>query len=107
MDNYFLTFIDQYPVDEDSSTTEKKADSYLLSVIPSVIYPIETRKYLRIQQNFANSVWNISHNLDLYPVVTIADLLGELIYADIQYADSNNIIINFTLPMSGYVTLVG
>ena len=57
------------------------------------------------EQLLASSVWNINHNLNRYPSVTIIDSGGNIIYCDIQYLDKNNIRITFNSEFGGYAYL--
>ena len=47
------------------------------------------------------SVWNIQHNLNKYPSVTIVDTANTVIYAEITYSDLNNLTITFSSSVTG------
>lgn len=53
------------------------------------------------KQTTAAIQWDIYHNLDKYPSVTIVDSAGTQVYGDISYVDSNHLIITFTSEFGG------
>ena len=44
-------------------------------------------------QGTASSVWEINHNLNKYPAVSVVDSAGNEIIAEVRYTDLNNITI--------------
>ena len=46
-------------------------------------------------------VWEIEHNLDKYPSVTVVDSGGSVVVGEIVYIDKNNIRITFASAFSG------
>lgn len=52
-------------------------------------------------QNTAADVWEIEHNLNRYPSVTVVDSAGSVVVGDVQYLDSNNIRCYFRGAFSG------
>lgn len=61
---------------------------------------INDKNYVHNQIVASNS-WEIQHNLDKYPSVSIVDSGNNLVIGEIKYIDSNNIIITFTAVFSG------
>lgn len=53
------------------------------------------------QQAVASDRWEIQHNLDKFPSATIVDSAGTEVIGDLQYVDSNNIIITFSSSFTG------
>lgn len=53
-------------------------------------------------QTGAASVWTVAHNLGKYPSVMVSDSGGNVVIGDLDYTDSNNVIITFTATFSGY-----
>lgn len=53
------------------------------------------------QQVIAATVWNIPHNLDKYPSVTIVQPSGEEVIGDVQYVNTNNVAVYFSAPTAG------
>ena len=61
--------------------------------------PGETTTFV---QSSASLEWNITHNLDKFPAVTVIDDTdNDVVFGDISYTNSNNLIINFSAPFSG------
>lgn len=60
--------------------------------------------YIHVQSQ-ASSTWNVTHNLNKYPSVTIVDSAETEVIGDVQYIDSNNLTITFTAAFSGKVYL--
>ena len=52
-------------------------------------------------QTTVATTWAIAHNLGDYPSVTVVDPAGHVMTADVEYVDDNNVLITFTLPVSG------
>ena len=52
-------------------------------------------------QQVASNEWVIQHNRDEYPSVTIVDSGGNTVVGDVQYVDSNNLIVRFSAIFSG------
>lgn len=79
-----------------------------------IIQPDKTLKYIgsggddksfEFTQATAASVWNIKHNMNKYPSVSIVDSGGNIIYGDVEYIDLNNCVCHFSAPFSGKVYL--
>lgn len=47
------------------------------------------------------SEWVITHNLGVFPSVTVLDSTGEVVEGDISYVDSNTVILTFANPFGG------
>ncbi len=56
--------------------------------------------YIHEQPNPSN-VWEINHNLDAFPTVTIVDSLNRLILCEFVYIDRNNIQVLFNALVAG------
>ena len=75
-----------------------------------IIQPDKTLKYIgsggddksfEFTQATAANVWNIKHNMNKYPSVSIVDSGGNIIYGDVEYIDLNNCVCHFSAPFSG------
>lgn len=60
-----------------------------------------TDKHYRHSQTSSSAEWNIIHNLDKYPSVTVVDSGYTVVYGNIDYISKNEIKITFTDPFSG------
>lgn len=47
----------------------------------------------------------VNHSLQKYPSVTVINSAGDHVVATVQYVDINNLIVQFTNPFSGRLTL--
>jgi hypothetical protein len=47
------------------------------------------------------AVWTINHNLGAFPSVTLTDQLGNTMLAQIQYVNSNQVVVTFSQPVAG------
>lgn len=65
---------------------------------------INDKNYLHIQ-NTASNIWEINHNLNKYPAVTVVDSAGNEVVGDIEYIDVNNLIMYFKGAFKGKATL--
>lgn len=52
-------------------------------------------------QAVADSVWEVQHNLNKYPSITIVDSADNVVIGDVVYIDMNNVIITFAASFSG------
>ena len=57
-------------------------------------------------QSIASTTWVINHNLNRHPSVTIMDASNTIIVGDITNTSLNQLIINFSIPVSGSAYLV-
>ena len=48
-----------------------------------------------------SATWNITHNLDKFPSVSVADTANQLMYGDTEYINENSLTITFSAPFSG------
>ena len=90
--------------------TDSSADAY-------IIQPDKTLKHLgpessgagdksfTFTQATAERKWEIAHNMGKYPSVTVADSAGSEVVGEVQYVDSNNVILLFASPFSGVAYL--
>lgn len=66
---------------------------------------IETDKNFEFVQSTPSASWNINHNLDKRPSITIIDSGNNQVIGDIIYVDNDNVTINFSAAFSGTATL--
>ena len=52
-------------------------------------------------QAISSDIWEITHNLNKYPAVTVVDSGGSVVIGEIVYIDKNNIRITFASAFSG------
>jgi hypothetical protein len=59
----------------------------------------------RYEQQSESATWNINHNLGYHPAITIQDYGQNTIEGSIEYIDSTDVILTFSVPVSGYAYL--
>lgn len=52
-------------------------------------------------QGSASDTWNITHNLNFYPNVTVQDSGGTIVEGEINYTTRNTLIVTFSSAFSG------
>lgn len=57
------------------------------------------------QQLIPATVWTIVHNLGKYPSVTVIDSAGTEVEGDVQFTDTNTIVITFSSAFAGKASL--
>lgn len=60
-----------------------------------------TDKAFVYNQDTLSDTWNIEHNLNKFPSATVVDTGGNAVYGDCIYTDKDNLVIKFSLPVSG------
>ena len=53
------------------------------------------------RQDMLSKVWAVEHNMNKYPSVTIVDSGDNVLYAEVEYIDKNNLEIRFVASTSG------
>jgi hypothetical protein len=79
---------------DDRYYTETEIDDTISSLIE------QTTTYLH-NQSTTSDIWNIEHNLDKYPSVTVVDSGGSVVEGEVDYIDRNNITLAFSGAFSG------
>nr|DAO19807.1 MAG TPA: hypothetical protein [Caudoviricetes sp.] len=52
-------------------------------------------------QSVASATWEIQHDMDKYPAVTVVDTGGNVVVGEVVYNDQNKITITFSAAFSG------
>lgn len=58
------------------------------------------KNYVYVQSS-ASNIWNINHNLDKFPSVTVVDTAGTVVIGETIYKNSSTIVVKFSAPFSG------
>lgn len=58
-------------------------------------------KHYKHVQGVSSAVWNINHEMDKYPSVTVKDSAGSTVIGEVTYTDLNNLTITFSGSFSG------
>ena len=62
-------------------------------------------KTYRHSQSSPSVVWQVTHFLGKYPSVSVTDSSGSEVEGEVQYIDSNNLLLTFSAPFAGYADL--
>ena len=52
-------------------------------------------------QTSASSSWDISHNLNKFPAVSVVDSAGNIVMGDVQHLTNKRVLITFNATFSG------
>lgn len=99
-------------------TPEDQANKAIdFSVINDTVYPsvkavedrlnsasITDKNYVH-DQGADSATWNITHNLNKHPSVTVRDTSSRIVEGEVTYVDNNSLTIEFNAPFSGTATL--
>lgn len=58
-------------------------------------------KFFKFVQSVPSSIWEIEHNLNKNPSVTVVDSAENVVIGDVEYINSNKLIIRFISGFSG------
>lgn len=53
------------------------------------------------EQGIPSDTWQITHNLDKHPSVTVVDTADNVIYPAVQYIDNNSCVVTFNAATKG------
>jgi len=76
-------------------------DSYNDTTYVGITETLAGDKHFTHNQSSASATWSITHNLAKFPAVSVVDSGKNVVVGDVQYVDSNSIIVNFTASFSG------
>lgn len=62
--------------------------------------PSSDKNYLHIQ-DVASDTWNITHNLNKFPSVTVVDSGNSEVIGDVVHVDLNNLVVKFNGAFTG------
>ena len=61
---------------------------------------VNDKNFVYVQATSSN-IWEITHDLNKYPAVTVVDSGGSVVIGEIVYIDKNNVRITFASAFSG------
>jgi hypothetical protein len=71
--------------------------------ILNLVYPAATRHVHT--QGTAATTWTINHSLGGYPSVMVVDSAKTVVYGEINYTNTSQVVVNFSSAFSGYAYL--
>lgn len=81
-----------------ASITGTSPAQILNLVIPAVSRHVHT-------QGTPSMTWNINHSLTGYPSVMVVDSAKTVVYGEVNYLSTSQIVVNFSTAFSGYAYL--
>lgn len=66
-----------------------------------VLDPSMADKFLVFEQGIAADVWEIQHNLNKRPSVSVVDSAENVITAEVEYIDNNNVVVRMNGATTG------
>lgn len=81
-------------------TNPEQATITITKLNAASLVDVYERAYIHTQAAPALQ-WTVSHNLNKYPSVSIVDSSNEEVIGEVEYVDTNNLIVKFTAPFSG------
>jgi hypothetical protein len=69
----------------------------------NLVYPAATRHVHT--QGTAVTTWTINHSLGGYPSVMVVDSAKTVVYGEINYVSTSQVVVNFSSAFSGYAYL--
>lgn len=65
---------------------------------------ILTSRYVHTQGT-VSSTWTINHTLGGFPSVSVVDSAKTVVFGEVQYVSSSQVVVTFSAPFSGYAYL--
>jgi hypothetical protein len=88
-------------------TTATNASASITGVAPNqvlnLVYPTSTRHIHT--QGTVSTAWTINHALGGYPSVTIVDSAKTVVFGEVNYISTTQVVVNFTSAFSGFAYL--
>ena len=89
------------------TVTVGEASASITGVAPNqvlnLVYPVAARHVHT--QGTASTSWSITHALGGYPSVTIVDSAKTVVYGEVSYTSTSQVVVNFSSAFSGYAYL--
>lgn len=88
-------------------TTGDSASASITGISPNqilnLVYPKATRHVHT--QGTAAATWTITHGLGGYPSVMVVDSAKTVVYGEVTYTSTTQVVVNFSSAFSGYAYL--
>ena len=80
--------------------------NYITDSLIEILSQLQTRiadltKTYVFEQAIPSATWEIQHNLNKHPSVTVVDSGGDQVLTDVNYVNANKIILQFSAAFSG------
>lgn len=77
------------------STDVQVGHTHTNKLLLDSITEIVSDKFYVFEQNIASKEWNVEHNLNKYPSITVVDSAGSVVVGDVIYTSLNSVHIFF------------
>ena len=77
------------------STDVQVGHTHTNKLLLDSITEIVSDKFYVFEQNIASKEWNVEHNLNKYPSITVVDSAGSVVVGDVIYTSLNSAVIFF------------
>jgi hypothetical protein len=88
-------------------TVAQTASATITGISPNqvlnLVYPVAARHVHT--QGTATTTWTINHALGGYPSVTVVDSAKTVVFGEVNYVSTSQVVVNFTSAFSGYAYL--
>lgn len=88
-------------------STGESASASITGISPNqilnLVYPRASRHVHT--QGTASSTWTINHDLGGYPSVMVVDSAKTVVFGEISYTSTSQVVVNFSSAFSGYAYL--
>lgn len=81
--------------------TDERVEYAITTAVTQAVEQVKEKSGFVYSQSTVSAVWNITHDLDVYPSVTVVDSGGNLVIGDVRYTGPNTLTIRFSAPFSG------
>lgn len=82
------------------SINDNATKNFTISEIGNFVVSNYKNTYVHTQST-ASDTWVIPHNKGFFPSVTLVDGSNNVIYSDVSYQDQNEVVVTFSVPVSG------
>ena len=94
------TAISNQPIKQGQMFISSNGDKIYFDPTDDKRFVVEDKTFVYTQQTASND-WEIKHDLNKFPSVTVIDSAGTKVQGEVTYTDSNNISITFSSAISG------
>ena len=101
---YKIYYQDDYLNDANILADNHKTAESVENALIKLNSKISDKTFLYTQKE-SLEVWDINHNLNKYPSVTVIDSSGSEVIGEVEYIDKNNLKISFKGGFKGTATL--
>jgi hypothetical protein len=88
-------------------TTGETASASITGISPNQILNLVFQKASRHvhTQGTASATWTINHSLGGYPSVSVVDSAKTVVFGEVTYTSTTQVVVNFSSAFSGYAYL--